>query len=78
MREVISINIGQAGIQSGNACWEVSNGPARACARVPFLLVHKQQDPNNIYKWRFCRKHRTPLSFLHGLTLPSASAPPLF
>jgi hypothetical protein len=21
MREVISINIGQAGIQSGNACW---------------------------------------------------------
>ena len=25
MREVISINIGQAGIQSGNACWEVSD-----------------------------------------------------
>ena len=23
MREVISINIGQAGIQSGNACWEL-------------------------------------------------------
>ena len=23
MREVISINIGQAGIQTGNACWEL-------------------------------------------------------
>jgi tubulin alpha len=36
MREVISIHIGQAGVQVGNACWEL------------FCLEHGTNDNDNL------------------------------
>jgi hypothetical protein len=43
MREVISIHIGQAGIQVGNACWELyclEHG-IQPDGQVSFLLAHR-------------------------------------
>ena len=41
MREVISIHIGQAGIQTGNSCWELyclEHGIQPECVIDPFFL----------------------------------------
>ena len=42
MREVINIHIGQAGIQSGNACWEVRSNlePMRCCTAPQLFFIH--------------------------------------
>jgi hypothetical protein len=58
MREVISIHIGQAGIQVGNACWElyclehgiqpdgqVRNSTAAALSRVFWLPAFRPSRP---------------------------------
>ena len=52
MREVISIHIGQAGIQIGNACWELyclehgiqPDGQVRF--RISKLLLTRNRQPN--------------------------------
>lgn len=55
MREVISIHIGQAGIQVGNACWELyclehgiqPDGQVRAssCCSILIQLAPRQAQP---------------------------------
>ena len=41
MREVLSIHIGQAGVQTGNACWEL------------YCPVYVMSRPNPVLKYQF-------------------------
>ena len=46
MREVISIHLGQCGVQIGNACWELY------CLVRPRALEHTARDPRTHPRWR--------------------------
>jgi len=80
MREVISINIGQAGIQSGNACWEVRftlHVPVNAYYFSFFFalpVVHSNLIHFVLELWQFLSPYLAPPHRHCPCALPSSAA----